>query len=285
MLLKILARILTKHLGLHLVVPLIVGLLFHAVAVHVARHISWWNSLSELWSFESIVFVAGALLAYIIIMYFLIRRETSARIHGTDLAVLDSVMSEAASYFSTSTISMQEWFDPISQVFLSSIIKRKLQSATFQDQRILLFWRRGELDDLQSMFLDGYYARRLSEIHIQYGTPVAYLSRQEIIEVVRKLPPEDKKRLGCSTNPVISKLWPSLRQLDFALVVSKNGAKHVLRVSKKGQNVHIDRVPEDHVVSYEFVLRLIKDIIYKRGTMQFDEAHDFTRFFCPLKSP
>jgi hypothetical protein len=282
MLWKILARILTKHLWFHLVLPLIVGLIFHAVAVHFIRKIPWSQSLSDLWSSESLLFVVGLLLTYTIIMYVQIRKETSARISGTDLAVLDSLMKDSASYFATSTIRMKEWFDPISQVFLSSITKRKLQQSGYRDERVLLFCRRGELEDLHSMFLDGYYARRLSEIHIQSGTPVAYLSRQEIIKLVGELSPEQQKHLGYSTNPVLSKFWPRLRQLDFALV-EKNGANHVLRVSKKGQNVRIERVPQDRVASYEEFVSLIRQAVYRAGTTEFDEAHDFARFFCPFR--
>jgi len=282
MLWKILAKILKKHLWLHLILPLIVGLLLHAIAVHFAHKTPWSKSLGDLWSFESLVFVFGVLLTYTIIMYFNIRNETSARMSGTDLAVLDSLMKDSVSYFATSTIRMKEWFDPISQVFLSSITKRKLHQPAYRDERILMFWRRGELEALHSMFLDGYYARRLSEIHIQSGTPVAYLSRQEIIALVGKLSPEQQKHLGYSTNPVLSKLWPQLRQLDFALV-EKNGAKHVLRVSKKGQNVRIERVPQDYVSSYEKFVSLIREAVYRAGTTEFDEAHDFARFFCPLR--
>jgi hypothetical protein len=281
MLWKILARILTRHLGLHLIVPLIVGLLFHAVAVHFVHQTPWSESLNDLWSLEAIIFVAGLLLTYILIMYYLIRSETSARISGTDLAVLDSMMKESVSYFATSTIRMQEWFDPISQVFLSTITKRKLQPPSFRDERVLLLWRRGELDDLHSMFLDGYYARRLSEVHIQCGTPVAYLSRQEIIEIVEKLSPQEQQHLGRSAHPSVSKLWPRLRQLDFALIEKKD-AKHILRVSKKGQNVRIERVPADHVASYERFVALIRERVYRTGTTEFDEAHDFGKFFCPL---
>ena len=280
MLWKILARILTKHVGLHLIVPLIVGLLFHAVAVHFIHQTPWSESLSDLWSLEAIIFVAGLLLTYTIIMYFLIRSETSARISGTDLAVLDSMMKDSVSYFATSTIRMKEWFDPISQVFLSTIIKRKLQQTSFRDERVLLLWRRNELDDLHSMFLDGYYARRLSEVHIQCGTPVAYLSRQEIIAIVKKLSPQEKEHLGYSRS-VVSKIWPQLRQLDFALIQKKD-AKYILRVSKKGQNVRIERVAEDHVASYERFVALIRERVYQTGTEEFDDAHDFGKFFCPF---
>src|SRR5437870_3865216 len=141
---RILRRIFRRHLALHLVTPLGVGLLVQVLAAHWLSGRDWMPALAALWSFETLGLIVGIFGAYILIMFHLIRAQTSVKFGGQDLAILNGTLGTAASYFATSTIGMKEWFDPISQVFLANIIGQKLRRPQFQDARVLLVCRPDE---------------------------------------------------------------------------------------------------------------------------------------------
>ena len=294
---KILRRILRRHLFLHLLIPLVVGLCFHILTARFMSGRSWDELWAALLTWESFLFVAGIIFAYFVVMYYLIRKETSIRIGADDLAVLDGGLTTARNYFATSTIDMKEWFDPISQVFLASITKQKLRPGwSFHDERVLLFFRRADIDSLYSPYLDGYYAQRLAEIHKHYGIPLAFLERSEIFEILETLPWEQRKAIGCYPRRIawlgggilrrirLSRIRRSLRELDFALVEDTAGTKCVLKVSKQGQNVRIRCIKGNAVEPYARLVELIKERVNVAGSepVRVDDAHDFVKRFYPF---
>jgi hypothetical protein len=296
MLLDILAKILKKHLWQHLLIPLVVGLIFHAVVTHYTLGRTWAALLAELISFDGVVFISGVFIPYVFIMYYLIRKETSTRLAGTDLAVLESVLSKAKSYFATSTITMEEWFDPISQVFHSTIIKRQLQDPGFTAERILLFCKRKAIRELDSCFLEGYYAKRLAEIHIQLGTRLGFLSRSDIVAILATLSFDERKALGCfprwtifCPDKLLAKFrsgWisPRLRQLDFAVVEGNANLKTVLLVSKEGESVRVRSIEGDAASPYITLGEHVKKRVHKSGSGELAETYDFVKFFLPFSA-
>jgi hypothetical protein len=298
MILKTLRKILGKHAWLHLIIPLLVGLLFHSLVSHYREGRGWETLLKDLMSFQTAVFVVGLFVTYLLIMYHLIKKETSMKIRGTDLALLDGTLAQAHSYFATSTIGMEEWFDPISQVFLACIVKRKLQQQAFRDERVLLFSRRGEIEELNMPYLDGYYARRVAELHIHWGTPLGFLGRRDIFGALSELSFEERKKLGCYPGWLawcpdrllrsIPLNWVRVRmpELDFALVENQDGNKSVLLVSKRGEDVRVFRVTKTDVVSaYAKFVETMRGCLFKAGGTHLAEEHDFIKFFNPFASP
>jgi hypothetical protein len=294
---KILRRIFKEHLALHLIVPLVVGLLVDVLAAHWLSGQDWIPALTALWSFETIGLIVGVVGAYILIMFHLIRTETSVKFGAQDLAILNGTLGTAASYFATSTIGMKEWFSPISQVFLANIVGQRLRRAQFQDARVLLMCRPGEFDDLEAPYLDGYYAQHLAELHLHYQTPLAFLRRAEILAILRELSSQDRKGLGCFPRwlrwlpwVLLDRLGTSairrnLPELDFALVHSMTGEKSILRVSKKGQNVRIRSITGEAIQPYEKLVELISRRVSARnatGEPQLDDAHNFVKLFYPF---
>ncbi len=293
MLWKILFRILRRHAAFHLLIPLFVGYFFHALVSNLVEHRPWKQLASDLVSFRSLVFAGGVFAAYLLIMYYLIRKETSIRLHGNDLAVLNSTLSTASCYFATSTIGMKEWFDPVSQIFLATIIKQKTEQQVFRDERVLLFCGRKDIDTLDSMYLDGYYARRIADIHVQYGTPLAYLSKPEIHKILRELSHEQRKAIRCYPAPMfwcpewlfdrLPLFLQPLRKkgLDFALVEHRDGTRSVLVIFKEGENVRIRRLKGERAEPYESLVELIRKTVYRSGA-QPEEKHDFIKFYYPF---
>jgi hypothetical protein len=269
-------------LVLHLLVPLFFGLLAQAIFVRLNGH-PW----TELVSFETLVLVAGVVVAYIAIMHWFIRKETSINILAEDLLVLDDALAQASSFFATSTIGMKEWFDPITQVYLASIMKRMLQPQAFRYERtLLLFARKGKgIEVLNAPYLDGYYARSLADIHRLLGIPLSFLSRSEIFDILGRLPfPQKKQVLRCSgfTEWMFDKC-PALlargylRRLDFALLEDNTQNKVVLLVSKKKENVRISRLKNAaDVEPYSLLVQQIRDRAYD-ATGKIGVEHDFVR--------
>ena len=209
-------------------------------------------------------------------------------------------LANATSYFATSTIGMKEWFDPISQVFLACIVKQKYQLSGFNDMRVLLFFGMREIGDLNAPYLDGYYARRLADLHIHYGTPLAFLNREEIFSALSKLSFDEMKMLGCYPRWLrwlpdwllkhisLNRMHIRIPELDFAVVEGEDKAMSVLLVSKCGESVHVSRVTEStHVSAYMKFVENINQFIFKGGKRgaQIDEKHDFIKFFNPFASP
>ena len=279
MLFKILRRILGRHLKLHLLIPLIVALwLEYFSAVYFAGRVIGWREFFLRAALTALV----VLLTYIVIMTGLIKKETSITVSKLDLAILKDSVKDAQSLFATSTIPFREWFDPVSQVYFSIIMNRHFQNTAFRHERVFLFFREAALKNLESMYLDGYYSKCLAEMQENYSIPAAFLRRDKIFEVLNNLSDDDKGALGCyriwlpglsrnharmSFRKVFVSGW-RLRHgsLDFAFIALSSGGEYVLRVSKHGQGVRIERIEESNQLSpYKNFVTQTRRIIYKNG--------------------
>jgi len=185
-------------------------------------------------------------------------------------------------------------FDPISQVFLASVIGRKYQQNQLLDERVLLFFRDRDIHALDLPYLDGYYGRRLAEIHFQYQTPLAFLRPDEIFDILGAFSFEERVALGCypswtphrlASRILLRWIRRRLRNLDFAFVEERNAGASVLRVSKEGEKLRVMRITGETLKPYAKLVDLIKQRIYGTGSepRQLDVEHDFVRFFYPLR--
>lgn len=292
MLFKILRRIFGRHLKLHLLIPLVVALgLEYLAAVYSSWRVIGWREFLIRAALTALV----VLLTYFVIMYGLIKKETSIRVSKVDLEVLKDSLSTAESFFATSTIPFKEWFDPVAQVYFSIIVNRRFQSTSFRHTRVFLFFREADIRNLESMYLDGYYSKCLAEMQQNYKVFPAFLKRDKLLSALNSLEREDdKKALGCRRFCIpYSISWSNRRvnfkkkyfyrwrsgRLDFALVALAGGKKHVLRVSKHGQDVRIEKLEEQNDVSpYEELVGKINDMIFKPGIepLELRPEHNFS---------
>jgi hypothetical protein len=229
-------------------------------------------------------------------MYILIKNETSIRLRRLDIEILKDTLSTAKSFFATSTIPFKEWFDPVSQIYFSTIINRQFQDTTFYHARVFLFFKESDIKNLDSVYLDGYYSKCIADMHLNYNIPAGFLKRDEILNILGRLIEEDKKALGCYRFWI--PYWVSWRQgrrvkkiylsrlrcrpdrLDFAFVELLDGSKCVLHVSKHGQDVRIEKIEEVNRVSpYENLITAIKNELYLSGSspLRIQVEHDFTK--------
>jgi hypothetical protein len=265
--------------------------------VYITTKFFGWPSTSlEEFLLRIVSLALGVFLTYFFIMYFLIKKETSIRIRRLDLELLKDTLSTAKAFFATSTIRFNEWFDPVSQVYFSIIINHQLHDPNFHHARVFLFFTEAEIKNLDSFYLDGYYSKCLAEMHLNLNIPAAFLQRNEIKNVLKKLTDEDKRSLGCyqrwipyglswnRNNGICLKKyylrWNCKRsKLDFAFVELLDGSKRVLCVSKQGQDVLIQRIEEPNLIlPYEHLITEIKKEIYVAGAVppKIRVEHDFT---------
>lgn len=134
-------------------------------------------------------------------------------------------------------------------------MKCQLAGALSQE-RVLLFTRRGEFERAKEQYLDGHYARPLSEIHKNYGITLGFLKRAEInaINAVVKCP-----------------------KLDFALVGYRGGESRVYTFDKRSDPIRLDvlKTAAD-IKPYKELVIEIRKRVFDDKTGQLDVNHDFS---------
>ena len=227
-------RIARTEVLYHLLIPLALGFVGEAAFAYAFGIATDWATLRRyLISVERGGFVLGALLAYSVIMYLVIRRTTNVGMRRLGLAVLEDALKDATSYFALGTVRLKEWFDPSMQAYLATINKHAASCANFRHDRVLLFFSKSDIKDLGSDYLDGYYAKSLIELHKQYGIHLGFLERNEIFALLDELSIDEKSDLKCNRwpNTLIAKIASDragpVKWLSG--VASKNrGFKHLL---------------------------------------------------------
>ena len=268
--LSVVATIFRSQFWFHLGFPLLAGLVIRVVFVALKK-------AERPKVLELVLESVSILVVYFGIAIYEVRSVSRIELGGTEQAVLQANLQNARSYFATSAIPIEEWFEPISQVFLSRIVRHKMGPHPLQDQRVLLLFDADEDRDLRAPYLTGYYGRSLATIHSSLGTPIGFLVRAEILTILSQLTTEEKTVIGYSPAWTRQRRIP---ELDFALVEGEKGKKTVLRVKKEGQNLRIEPIDGPGVNPYEHLIELIRARTgLTRGA--FDAQHDFVKFYFP----
>ena len=288
---RILLTRLRKHSIYHLIIPLAGGIIVEAL---IERFIGENNTLVSLtgpsW-FRTLSLVSGVFVSYLVIMYFLIRKETEKRIPEVARAKLQDTLDAAKSYYGVSIIPLTEWFDPGIQVYLAKLLNRKLEPDDFEHERTLLFFSNREYQNANLPLMDEeHYGKCLALMHADCDIPLSFLKRREIFEILDHLSVEDKEALGCYprwTNWRVLSFFRKLplrwlrhriKQLDFGVIVRPNHPTRVLRVSKHGDDVCIkEEIKGDAAQPYIRLVELIKDKVYDSETNKLLAEHDFVR--------
>jgi hypothetical protein len=187
---KILSKLLRKHALLHLVLPLLGGFLAEIGYGYLSPSEPGGSPWKEVLYSRSKIVAAGILVTYFAVMYIETKRETSVRFVDEDLDELRKIMSSASEVFATSTLPMEEWFQPISQVYFSIIVKQRFHRPEFKHERIILFFTQRDFDDVDLPYLDGYYARRLADLHLEYEIPLSFIKSKDLEQILKSLKPE-----------------------------------------------------------------------------------------------
>lgn len=294
---RLLRRIAQKHSLTHLLIPIIVGMVVEATIAYINNKARSWSSIGHyLFSPERLGLYLGVLSTYFLLLYFFIRSDTDVGLKRLALAELEETLNEAKSYFAIGTIRLREWFDPATQVYSATILKQRLACDGFQHERVLFFFTKGGIKNLTSPYLDGYYAKCLKEIHKHYSVPLAFLERPQIFKILNKLTVRQRKLLrlyrwpiswlpeSFLTNIPLNWLRRSIRRLSFSLVELRNGKSCVIRFSKRGQTLGLERVDDLEIVeAYSSIVCGVRNILYWPAMGISPPAlkakYDFTKYF------
>lgn len=275
---RIIRKILQRHFKEHLLIPLIVGLAIEFGAEFLER--KYHGVFTYIRPVAPLLGVMGA---YLVIMYFIFKRETEVGFKRIRSITLVEALKGAKGYFAVGAIDLKEWFEPSPQVYLASIMKRKLEYKDFAYDRVLLF-SKGGFKDAFIPYLSDYYARALVNIHVDHGIRLAFLKPNELDSIIAELKLDKGKAVGYYPSwlrETFLKFTPSIwkglwnRRLALGEVIYPNGESKVLRFSKHGGFVDVDEATPEARAAYDELLKLIKERIYHGSDIE--PNHDFIR--------
>jgi hypothetical protein len=285
MFLRVIRKVFQRHLMYHLILPLFVGfgIEYGTHRLVETRQGVFWTTLSL---FAPIIAVVAT---YLAVMVFVFRSETEMGLRRITSTTLEDALKKATGFLGIATIDLREWFEPSSQVYLATILKQKMQKANFVYNRVLLF-SKSSFKDLDSQFLDNYYARALIEEHKAHDIGLAYLRPKELTQIMRKFSVSQKKAIGYYPAWLPDKLlkvkparWLVTRHRRLALsVVQYDACERFMPFSKHKINIDVakieDRISDDtRTAAYQKLVTLIREIVFDDEGINPD--HDFTKIY------
>ena len=279
---RIIRKILQRHVKDHLLKPLAVGLTIEIVIKYLAR-----GHEGPIWTVLDVIApLLGIFVTYLVVMYRIFKDETEVGMQRITSPTLERALERATGFFGIGAIELREWFEPSPQVYLASIMKRKLDYPDFTYNRVLIF-SKSAYKDLNSPYLNGYYAKALVDIHTRNGIGLAYLTPKELGSIMKKFGLDEGKAIGYYPAWLpnwLLKITPgSLRGVwhrRLALAVVKHGKdRRFLPFTKDGVIVEVKDIPdkitdEARNNAYSKLVDEIEKRVLK-GT-GIDPGHDFS---------
>lgn len=287
---SILTRILRRHAIFHLLIPLVVGLFVEAVYANIWNKVAWSHLPAHLLSADRLVLYAGILAAYVVVVGVLITSETNIGLRRLELNALALRLRGATRLFAVAPTPLEEWFDPAAQVYLATIFGERLSVQPFRYERVLLFHSRSTRTNLNSDYLDGYYAKCLIDIHKRLGIDLYFLEWNDLSALLNQLTPQQKVYIGyyptwATLGPDwLTKvlLWPVRRRrvlkIAGGVIEDSAGVVSAFRFAKRENIVDVEVQPKARAEAYVHFVGLIKGVIYTPDDVV-DPIHDFTTYY------
>jgi|GEM_PF-5110336 len=282
---RVFRKIIQRHLKYHLLIPLVVGLLIEYGAEKLTDHYH-----GDFWKVVGLLApVLGILVTYLVVMYFVFKSETNIGIKRITSTKLEEALTNATGFLGLGAIELKEWFEPSPQVYLATIMKRKIEDPKFSYNRVLVF-SKSAFKDLDSQYLNGHYAKALIDIHMAHGVGLGYLKPKEIDMIMKGFEVDEGKAIGYYPRWLPSwllkmtprswrRIW--IRKLALAVVQYKEENRY-LPFSKHGVIVDVGEI--DDVITeaarnsaYAKLTTKISEKVFKGAKI--DGDHDFTKLF------
>jgi hypothetical protein len=282
---------LKKHSVHHLIIPLAGGFavewLVHKFIEEFFGHNEEVAKIVSTLSFRFSILVLGVGISWLVVMFFMIWHETNKRVEENSLAILDENLKKAIGYHGVSVIRLTEWFDPALLLYVTRLMRRKLEANDLRHERTLVFFSDREEGKSKVELTDEYYyGRCLARMHLDLRIPLSYLTRTDIFDLLDQVDEDEKKALCLYprwTN------WSFLKQvqkfplrrlrlripsLDFALLTNSDGSTTVLQFSKHGEKVNIKaETTKEKVKPYEDLINRIRGVVYESDRLR--ASHNF----------
>lgn len=282
---RVIRKIFTKHMLVHLFIPLLVGLIFEVSldyqrghfheGQHEANGIGFALGIIGQILSDKIVLILGIIVTYLVISFIFLYKETRTQIQRSQLADLNESLEQAESFFATCTLSLQEFFEPSTQLYFSRLIKKEMDDKAngkiFKQRRVWIFFSGSDLKDAITQSIGAHYTAALTTIHEYFGIDLAYLPPKEVRRILKALTVEEKILLHYY--PRWMKRFPKkllnyyrrreVSELDFALIGQTGGRNVVIPFSKYGKSLAVSSNDTKTIEVYEKLEGLISKVIYE----------------------
>jgi hypothetical protein len=286
-------RLIKTHFGLHLAIPLLIVVTLSAVfdwLVPLTRGDGLhWPAFHAHWFAQRGLELVGIYLSFLLVFALSVKKAGDVR--NARIDKLRDILPGSKRYFAIGTIPLREWFEPNSQIYLSTIIEHQLTDPAFRHERILLFYTSGDWKALNVSYLDEHYAKAFAAIHKRLNIPLAYLDPEELREILLSLDEKTLRALGWQRRTLgwLRKLIPipgtwTLRRkpdmLPYALI-EKDDVERVILFSKENNTLNLSEIldPEKVEARRKFV-RCIEEKIYQRER-ELKEEYKFVNYLFP----
>jgi hypothetical protein len=283
---------LKKHSVHHLIIPLAGGFavewLVHKFIEYFFGHNKEVADFVSTLGFRSTILVLGVGISWLIVMFFMIRHETSKRVEENSLAILEENLKKAIGYHGVSVIRLTEWFDPALLLYVTRLMRHKLDANNLRHERTLLFFSDREEGKSKVELTDEYYyGRCLARMHLDLRIPLSFLTRKDIFDLLEDVGEKEKAALclyprwtnwrflkKAQEKIPLRHLRLRIPSLDFALLSNTDGTTTVLQFSKHGEKVNIKaETTKEKVKPFEDVIKKIKGMVYESDRLR--ASHNF----------
>jgi hypothetical protein len=282
---RVIRKIIQRHLKYHLLVPLIVGILIEYGTHRLAKK---YEGAFWIW-LDLLAPILGIVFAYLVVMYFVIKEETEIGIQRIQSTKLENALQDATGFLGIGVIELKEWFEPSPQVYLATIMKRKIENPDFIYNRVLIF-SKSAFEDLKNQFLNYYYAKALIDIHKAHGIGLGYLTPAEMRAILEEFDLNEGKAIGAYPLwmpgwllTITPKRWRGVWNRRLALAVVRYGDEdYFLHFSKHGVVVDVSEIPDAitddaRKKAYNKLVGKIRGKVFKGAAI--DPDHDFLNYY------
>jgi hypothetical protein len=287
-------RLVKTHFGFHLAIPLLIVLALSAAFDWLVPLLQGnglhWPAFRAHWFAQRGLELVGIYLSFLLVFTLSVKKAGEVRNARVDM--LRDILPGSKRYFAIGAIPLPEWFEPNSQIYLSTIIEHQLIDPEFRYERVLLFYTSADWKALNVSYLDEHYAKAFAAIHKRLNIPLAYLEPADLREILLSLDERTLRALGWQRSavawlrrwiPKIPGAWTLRRKPDtvpYALI-EKDKVERVILFSKESNTLTLSEIcdPEKVEARQKFV-RCIEAKIYQ-GERELKEEFKFANYLFP----
>jgi len=245
---------------LHLWLPLVLTLSAETLYGFVIGRLKSgaWSDVSSYWMEHLPTLLVHYLVFLMVFVALLIKR---AAVTDVNIEILDDVLPRATSYRAFGMIPIREWFEAPTVEYQLRILEHRARAA-FEYHRTLLFFSRIDYLATKANYLDRDHAVSLAKLHRRWNVPLAFLKRQDCVDILGQLSDQElkdlawfrpillkritwlKSALKSSWFPTSLALKQPLRLQAFVVVKNVDGTETLLHFAKDHNTLALKRLSD-----------------------------------------
>jgi uncharacterized membrane protein YidH (DUF202 family) len=287
--LQLFKRSLKEHFGFHLFIPVVLIFAISAWSEPRLRDgtMEAWAAFARHWPVSHIGNLIEVYLAFFLVVGWSIK--LAGDVQSTRVETVRDTLPSTKRYFAIGVIPMREWFEPNTAVYLSTVIHHQLMlREKFSHERVLLFRRERDLKAVSVSYLDQPYAKAFAAIHKQFDIPLSYLTPDKFVSLIGALTVDQRRALRTERKSLswlrahlgsLPVAWTFRAIKPFVLLEQIDGTFVTMRFDKRGRTLTLSHVDDEGFVdAAKALIDRISATVYKRGTKELKEEHNFISY-------